>query len=238
MKQASVLNDSSNFDRRSLRKTSLLAGFFYLLTFVSVPTFALYDSIHKTSYATEAVNETNVMMGGLLEIIVGLAGICTAVVLYPVVKGQSKVAALGLVASRILEAGTIFVGVAFLLSAVTLPSNLPIVEKGAIRQTLVVLYDRIFLLGQSFLPAINDLLLGYMLYKSKLVPRFLSVIGMAGAFPLIAGYLAIFFGIIDRSSVWAGLSALMVAFFEFSLGIYLLVKGFRQVREVKHSGKS
>jgi hypothetical protein len=93
---------------------------------------------------------------------------------------------------------------------------------------LVALYDRIFLLGQSFIPAICDLLLGVLLYKSRLVPRALSLIGIAGALPLIAGYIATMFGYIDRFSPWAGISALPVAVFEFSLGIYLVVNGFRK----------
>jgi len=77
------------------------------------------------------------------------------------------------------------------------------------------------------MPAICDLLLGFVLYQSRLVPRALSLIGMVGAVPLIAGYIAMMFGIIDRNSPMAGLSAVLVALFEFSLGIYLVVKGFK-----------
>lgn len=210
-----------------LRKTSLLAGILYLLTFVSIPTLVLYRSIHEPNYIMGAGADTDVIFGGLLEIIVAITGIGTAVVLYPVLKKQNEAAALGLVASRVLEAATIFVGVAFLLAVVTLHQQ----EAGAgalvSSHTLVALYDRIFLLGQGFIPAINDLLLGYLLYKSRLVPRTLSVIGMAGALPLIAGYIAVMFGVIERISPLAGLSAVPVAIFEFSLGIYFVVKGFR-----------
>ena len=78
------------------------------------------------------------------------------------------------------------------------------------------------------MPAIDDLLLGVLLYQSRLVPRWLSVIGIVGAFPLFAGYLALMFGFIERSSPMTGASAIMVAFFEFTLGIYLLVKGIRK----------
>ncbi len=92
--------------------------------------------------------------------------------------------------------------------------------------TLVTLYDRIFLLGQSFMPAINDLLLGTLLYQSRLVPRALSRIGIIGGPLLIAGYLAVLFGLIAQRGPVAGLSALPVAAFEFSLGVWLVVKGF------------
>jgi len=209
----------------SLRKTSLFAGVLYLFTFVSIPTVALYSSIHQPGYITGTGSDTPVIIGSMLEIIVALAGISTAVVLYPVLRKQNETAALGLVAARILESGTIFVGVAFLLSILTLRQAGA--DALATSHALVALYDRIFLLGQSFMPAICDLLLGFVLYQSRLVPRALSLIGMVGAVPLIAGYIAMMFGIIDRNSPMAGLSAVLVALFEFSLGIYLVVKGFK-----------
>jgi len=210
----------------SSRKHSLAAGIFYLLTFVSIPTIALYSSIHDPNYIIGAGPDTAAIIGGVLEIIVALAGIGTAVALFPVLKKQDESSALGLVAARILESGTIFAGVAFILSIVTLRQ----VGAGAgalvASHTLSALYDRIFLLGQSFMPAICDLLLGLLLYKSRLVPRALSVIGIVGAPILVVGYLAILFGLIGRLSPLAGLSALPVAVFEFSLGVWLVVKGF------------
>lgn len=211
----------------ALRKTSLAAGLIYLLSFVSIPTLALYRPIHQPGYITGAGTDTAVIIGAILEIIVALSCIGTAVVLYPVLRKQYQGMATGLVASRVLEAGTIFTGVAFLLSIVSLRKEGLGSDAIVVSRALVILYDRIFLLGQGFMPAVNDLLLGYMLYKTRLVPRALSIIGMAGAFPLVAGYLAILFGVIGRQSAPAGLAALMVALFEFSLGIYLIVKGFR-----------
>ena len=205
----------------------MLAGVLYLLTFVSIPTVALYGSIHLPGYITGSSSDTPVIIGGILEIIVALAGIGTAVVLYPVLRKQNESASLGLVAARVLESGTIFVGVAFLLSIVTLHQTKAGANALATSSALIALYDRIFLLGQSFMPAICDLLLGFMLYKSRLVPKGLALIGMVGAVPLIAGYIAMMFGIIERNSPLAGLSAVLVALFEFSLGIYLVVKGFK-----------
>jgi hypothetical protein len=211
------------------RKTSLAAGIIYLLTFVSVPTLFFYAPLHEARYIATAAEAKQVIIGGLLEIIVGITSIATAVVLYPVLSRQHRTAALGLVASRVLEAGTIFTGVAFLLATVSLQQQGAGTEAPMLSSVLVSLYDRIFLLGQGFIPAINDLLLGYMLWQSRLVPRALSLIGMIGAFPLIAGYLAVMFGLIDQRSPMAGLSALLVAVFELSLGIYLIVKGFRSI---------
>jgi hypothetical protein len=211
----------------SLRKTSLVAGVLYLLTFVSIPTLVLYSSIHHPNYIIGPGPDSAVIYGGILEIIVALAGIGTAVVLYPVLKRQNEGIALGLVVFRVLEASTIFLGVAFLLSVVTLRQAGAGPEALATSHSLVALYDRIFLLGQSFMPALDDLLLGFLLYQSRLVPRVLSLIGMIGAVPLIAGWIAVLFGFIGQHSALAGLSALLVAIFEFSLGIYLIVKGFK-----------
>jgi hypothetical protein len=218
-RQAATTMDSS-------RKHSLAAGIFYLLTFVSIPSIALYSQAKGANYILGAGPDTPAIIGGILEIIVALAGICTAIALFPVLKKQNESFALGLVAARILESGTIFVGVAFILSIVTLRQVGAGADALVASHTLSALYDRIFLLGQSFMPAICDLLLGLLLYKSRLVPRALSVIGIVGAPILVVGYLAILFGLIGRLAPLAGLSALLVALFEFSLGVWLVVKGF------------
>jgi hypothetical protein len=211
----------------SLRKTSLVAGVLYLLTFVSIPTLVLYNQVKGANYIVGSGLDTPVIIGGILEIIVALAGIGTAVVLYPVLRKQNESAALGLVAARILESGTIFVGVAFLLSIVTLRQAGAGADALATGHALVALYDRIFLLGQSFMPAICDLLLGFLLYQSRLVTRGLSLIGIVGGPILLIGYFAILLGLIRQHVPLAGLFAIPVALFEFSLGIYLIVKGFK-----------
>jgi hypothetical protein len=210
----------------STRKVALIAGVLYLLTFVSIPTLSLYGPVHDPNYVIGAGPDTAVVIGGILEIIVALAGIGTAIVLFPILKKQNEGVALGLVASRILEASTMFVGVAFLLSIVTLRQAGAGADALVTSHALVSLYDRIFLLGQSFMPAVNDLLLGFLLYKSRLVPRALSLIGIIGGPVLIAGYLAVMFGLIGLRAPLAGLSAVPVALFELSLGFWLILKGF------------
>jgi len=208
------------------RKVSLTAGVLYVLTFVSIPTFALYGPVKGANYVLSAGPDTPAIAGALLEIAVALAGIATAATLFPILKRRNESLALGLVAARVLESATIFLGVAFLLTIVTLRQDGG--GSGALgtSHALIALYDRVFLLGQSFMPAICDLLLGFLLYTSRLVPRRLAVIGMAGGPTLLVGYLAVLFGAIDQHGVVAGLSALPVAVFEFSLGVWLIVKGF------------
>lgn len=211
----------------SNRKTAIAAGALYLLTFVSIPTLALYSSVHQPNYMISQGPDTSVIIGAILEIIVALTCIGSAVALYPVLKKQNEGVALGLVGSRILEAGTIFAGVMFLLTVVTLRQTGAGSEALATSKTLVTMYDRMFLIGQSFMPAVNDMLLGFLLYKSRLVPRGLSLIGLIGGPILIAGDISVLFSFIGQHDPSTGLFAAPVAVFEFSLGIYLIVKGFK-----------
>ena len=222
----------------STRKIAMAAGLLYVLTFVSIPTLALYAPLHDANYILGAGPDTPVIIGGILEIIVALAGIGTAVVLFPVLKKQNEGVALGLVASRILEASTMFIGVMFILTIVTLRQTGAGADALITSHTLAILYDRIFLLGQSFMPAINDLLLGFLLYQSRLVPRALSLIGIVGGPVLLVGYLAVMFGLIGQHAPLAGLSALLVALFEFSLGVWLVVKGFNPSAITSESAKT
>ena len=170
--------------------------------------------------------DTAVLFGGLLEIIVALAGIGTAVALYPVLKRRNEGVALGLVGSRVLEAAGILAGVACLLSIVSLRQTGAGTGALVTGQTLAILYDRIFLLSQSLMPVVNDLLLGFLLYQSRLVPRVLPLLAFIGAPLLLASDLAVLFGLVERVAALPAIAALPVALFEFSLGVYLTVKGF------------
>src|SRR5947208_6876034 len=210
----------------SLRKTAFAAGALYLLSFVSIPTLFLYNPLRASNYILGHGSNTGIIVGAILEMIVALAGIGTAVALYPVVKRQNEGVALGFVGTRILEAGTIFVGVACLLSVVTLRQAGVGAAALVTGQGLVAMYDRMFLVGQSFLPAVNALLLGSLLYQSRLVPRILPLIGFIGAPLLVAADVAVLFGFIGSTSPQAALSALPIALWEFSLGVWLVVKGF------------
>jgi hypothetical protein len=210
----------------SPRKTALVAGVLYLLTFVSIPTLFLYGPVRGANYIIGAGPDTSAIIGGILEIIVALAGIGTAVVLFPVLKRQNEGVALGFVGSRVLEAATIFAGVACLLSVVTL-RQAGVGAAGLVTgHALVVLYDRTFLIGQSFMPAVNALLLGSLLYQSRLVPRVLPLLGFIGAALLVAGDIAVLFGLIGQHAPTTALAAIPIALWEFSLGVWLIAKGF------------
>ncbi len=218
----------------STRKTALVAGVFYLITFISIPTLALYGPVkNHRDWILGSGSHTAVLVGGFLEVIVALAGIGTAVTLYPVVKRQNEGAALGFVTARVLEAGMIFTGVVSLLSLVTLRQHLggatganaaALVTTGA---SHVAIYNWTFLLGQSLMPAINALLLGTLLYRSRLVPRIIPVIGLIGAPILVAAVIATLLSGSEPPPSVAVLAALPVAAWELSLGVWLVVKGFK-----------
>ena len=218
-----------------MRRTARIAGVLYLLTFVSIPTLALYKPVKDSvgTFVLGSGSETGLMWGALSEVVVGLAGIGTAVVLFPVLKRQSETAALGIVAARLLETTLIFVGVINVLSIMTLRDDLAGTagaDPGTLTtagHSLLAVYTWTFLLSQSLMPVIVDLLLGYVLYRSGLVPRILPLIAFVGAPLLLASDIAIFFGGYTNVSPLAVLAALPVAVFEFSFGVYLVVKGFK-----------
>lgn len=211
----------------SLRKYSLAAGVFYLLTFVSIPTLALYRSVREPNFVVGPGPDTPVIMGVLLEMIVALAGIGTAVALYPIVKRQGEARAVGFVASRALEAATIYVGIVSLMSIVTLRRAGAGTGALVVGQALAAVYRWTFFLGQSLIPAVNGVLLGSLLYESRLVPRWLPVLGFIGAVLLVASWVAVLVELIGAISPVAAVAALPIAAWEFSLGVYLTVWGFK-----------
>ena len=201
-----------------MRRISLTVGILYLLTFVSIPTLALYKTVKDDAgaFVLGAGSTSGLQWGALSEVIVGLAGIGTAVVLYPVAKRVSQTAALGFVAARILEACLIFVGVVSLLSIMTLRNDVAgtagtdsasLVTMG---HGLVATYNWAFLLSQSLMPVACDLLLGYVLYRSALVPRIFPVVAFVGAPLLLVSDIAVFFGAYTQVSPLAVLAALPV----------------------------
>lgn len=217
-----------------LRRTSLAAGVLYLLTFVSMPTLALYqDTREDADFVLGAGSDSGVLLAAFSEVVVALAGVGTAVVLFRVVRRQSETAAIGFVASRVVEGALIIVGVVSVLTLLTLRTDVA-GTTGADQASLVTTghalsaaYDWTFLLSQGLMPAFNGLCLGYALYRSGLVPRILPTLGLIGAPLLLASDVAMFFGLYDRMSIAAALATIPIAVWEFSLGVYLVVRGFR-----------
>ncbi|CCH19185.1 DUF4386 domain-containing protein [Micromonospora lupini] len=210
-----------------LRRTSLVVGVLYLLTFVSIPILGLYATVLDPEAVVGPGAETGVAWGGVLEMVVALACIGTAVVLYPVVKRQNETLALGFVGVRVLEAATIIAGIVLIMSLVTVRQAEPSPEAGVTGETLIALHDWTFLTGQGFLPAVNAVLLGTLLYRSRLVPRVLPVLGFIGAPLLTITFVATMFGFWTQVSPASALLTLPIALWELALGVWLIVRGFR-----------
>jgi hypothetical protein len=218
------------------RRTALLAGVLFLITIVaSIPGALLYTPVLADSgYVTGVGADGQIALGALLEIILCVANIGTAVVLYRVVRRQSEAVALGYVASRIAESVLIAVGILGVLSVVTLRQQLA-ANSGAdaapfvvTAQALVAIHDWTFLLGPGLLAGFgNGLLLGYLMFRSGLVPRPMALVGLIGG-PLVAlSGIAVLFGVYEQNSLWSGLFTLPEIVWEAFLGIYLTFKGFR-----------
>jgi hypothetical protein len=215
------------------RKAAYVAGGCYLLTFItSFPTLALYGPVKKLNYITSSSSDAGVRLGAVLEVILALAGVGTALALYPIVKRQNQSAALGFVTSRLLEASMIVVGVVSLLTVVTLKHDssgatgaqaAALVTTG---QSLVAFHNWTFVLGQSLMPGVNALLLGSLLFRSRLVPRIIPLAGLIGAPLLLGSVAATVFGLWGQTSPVGVVAAFLVALWEFSLGVWLVVKGF------------
>src|SRR5690242_2911374 len=211
----------------SVRKHSLAAGLFYLLTFVSIPTLGLYRAVRGPNFITGPGPDAPVILGVVLEMIVALTGIGTAVALYPIIRRQGESRAVGFVASRVLEAATMYVGIVSLMSIVTLRQAGLGAAALATGQGLAAQYHWSFFFAQSFIPAINGVLLGSLLYQSRLVPRWLPVLGLIGSALLVVAWCAVFGGLIGEISPAAAVATLPIAVWEFSLGVYLTVWGFK-----------
>jgi Domain of unknown function (DUF4386) len=219
------------------RRTSLLAGLFFILTFVaSIPAalFLYKDVLDKANFIVGAGGDTRVYLGAFLEIITVIANIATAVVLFPVVKRASESVALGYVASRTLESTLIVVGLISLLAVVTMRLDFsgaagaePTLYVG-LGKSLVAIHDATFLLGPAFCAGLgNGILLGYLMYRSELVPRPWAVLGMVGGAIAFATATAVLFGAYDQTSPTNALFTLPEIVWEAFLGIYLTFWGFR-----------
>ena len=214
------------------QQVARLAGVLFILTFVTaIPAALLYDPIlDDAEYVLGAGDDTRVFLGAFLELLLIIANLGTALVLFPVLKRQSESGALGYVVARVMECVFIAVGIVSLLALVTLrqdggPDDDSLVVAG---QTLVAIHDWTFLLGPGFVVGIgNGMLLGYLMYRSGLVPRGMAMLGLIGGPLVCASGIAVLFGAFEAGSAGQGIATIPEIAWEASLGIYLCVKGFK-----------
>jgi hypothetical protein len=217
------------------RRLALIAGVLFILTFVtSIGALLLYDPVlNHHAYITGGGADTRVLLGAFLELILIIANIGTAVVLFPILKQQNESLALSFVTARVVESAFIAVGILSVLTVVTLRQDLagagsdPATLR-TVGRSLVAIHDWTFLLGPGFVVGIgNGLILGYLMYRSGLVPRGMAMLGLIGGPLILASGSAVLFGVIEPGSVAQGVATVPEFVWELSLGIYLAVKGFK-----------
>jgi len=217
------------------RRRALATGLLFIATFVfSIAGLLLYGPVlDDTGYVLGAGSDTRIALGALCEVVLVIANIATAVVLFPLLRRRHEGVALGYVASRILESTVIVVGIAGLLAVLTLRQDGAVAGAGAssvlgAAQALVAVHDATFLLGPAFCAGFgNGILLGYMMYKTGLVPRRMALLGLVGGPLALVTATAVLFGLYEQTSGLSFLLTLPEIAWEASLGIYLTVKGFR-----------
>jgi len=219
-----------------MRKSAQIAGVAYIATFVfSIPVkFGFWaDVLAKPDFILGAGHAGGVPIGALFEVLTALGGVVSAVALYAIAKRYSHRAALGFVTTRVLEAAIIFVGVLSILSIYTLRHDVagtPGADAGALVTTghaLVAMHDWTFLLGPGTMPALNALLIGSVMYRSRLLPRWIPTLGLIGAPLLLVSAIATLFGAWEQISGPSFLLTLPIGIWELSFGVYMTVKGFK-----------
>jgi hypothetical protein len=208
-------------------------GVLYLITFITaIPAYFFYVPVldDPRYILGGGGGDTSVAFGAFLELLLIIANIGTAVVLFPILKRQNEILALGYVTARIVECVFIAIGILSLLTVVTLRQEAADADAGslvAVGESLVALHNWTRLLGPGFVVGLgNGLILGYLMYRSALVPRGMAVLGLIGGPLIIASGVAVLLGVIEAGSVWQAIATIPEFFWELSLGIWLAVRRF------------
>jgi hypothetical protein len=220
-----------------LRRTALLTGVLFVITYItSIPAkFYFYAPLfEQDNYVLGAGPDNLLLWGALNEVVLVAANIATAVVLFPVLKQLSEALALGFVTARVMESVFISVGILSVLTIVTLRQDLSgavgadSAAFATVGTALVTLQAWTFNLGPGLVVGLgNGLILGYLMYRSRLVPRGLAWLGLVGGPLILLSGGAVLMGVIDADSPWKLVAAIPEFFWELSLGVYLIVKGFK-----------
>lgn len=207
-------------------------GVLYLITFAtSIPALLLFQPVldDPVSYIAGAGEDNRIVFGVLLELLLIIANIGTAVVIYPIVRRQSEELALGYVAARLFECMFILVGIVAVLGVVTLQREVAGEAEGSIAYTLAALKDWTFLLGPGWVVGWgNGLILGFLMYSSGLVPRKATWLGLVGGPLIIVSGTLVMFDVADAGGTLQGLATIPEGLWELFLGIYCTFKGFRR----------
>jgi hypothetical protein len=212
-------------DQRAAR----IFGVLFLITFItSIAALALFQSVldDPADYIAGGGKDNQIYLGAFLEFLLILANVGTAVVLYPIVRRQNEFLAIGYVAARVIESVFIAGGIIFVLGVVSLRQDSPGAADLAV--SLAALKDWTFLFGPGFIvPFGNGLILGYLMYKSGLVPRRMAWLGMIGGPLLLVSSIGVLFEWWGAGTTVPAILVIPEFIWELGLGIYAAFWGFK-----------
>lgn len=230
--------DARSIDQRRAR----VFGVLYLATFVtSIAALLLYETVlrHPRSYVAAGGHDTQVLFGVLLELLLIVANIGTAVVIFPIVRRRNEELALGYVTARVFESAFILVGIVAMVAIVTLRQQVG-ASAGSFAYTLAAVKDWTFLLGPGWVVGLgNGLILGYLMYRSGLVPRQACWLGLIGGPLIIVSGTALLLGGNHPSHTMHSLQAVVTIpefAWELFLGVYCTIWGFRRDASILTDG--
>ncbi len=213
-------------DSPSPRTVALVAGVLFIITFVtSIAAALLYGpALDNPGSLAGAGADMPVRLGVLLEVLLVIANIGCAIVLFPILRRTNEAVALGYVAARIMECTLIVIGFLALLAVMTLR----LADAGPVGTSLVAIHNWTFLLGPGFVDGFGTgLLLGYLMYRSGLVPRRMALFGLIGGPLLMLSGIAVLLGVIPQFSPVQGILTIPEIIWEAFLGLYLTFHGFK-----------
>jgi uncharacterized protein DUF4386 len=225
------------------RRISVAFGVLYLITFItSIPALALFQPVldDPRGYIAGGGADTRIYFGALLELILIFANIATAVVLFPILKRQNEILSLGYVTARIMECVFIAIGILMVLAVVKLrhDAGTEAAALGGLAESLAAIKDLTFLLGPGFVVGIgNGLILGYLMYRSGLMPRGLAMLGLIGGPLIILSGIGVMFDLYDAGGPVQGIATAPEFIWELALGIYPLVWGFKSSPILAEEGR-
>jgi len=212
------------------QKTARIFGVLFLITFAtSIPALALYQPVldDPAGYIAGGGEDNKIYLGVLLELLLIIANVGTAVVLYPIVRRQNEILSLGYVTARLMESVFIAAGIVCVLGIVSLRHDNP--GASALAVSLAAIKDWTFLLGPGFIVGWgNGLILGYLMYSSGLVPRWMAMLGLVGGPLIVLSGIGVLFDLWDNGGTVQALATIPEFIWELSLGIYCTVWGFRR----------
>lgn len=218
-----------------LRKDARIVGFLFILAAVSsIIGLLLYAPIlgHSDYVIRGEVQQPQIATAALMEVILSVSMIGISIWMYPVLKRYSEPLAIGYVCFRLLESTIVIVGIISMLAVMTLSAEFPrmsALDQNSflvVARSFVAVHDWTFLLGPNTALGVSTLMMSFLMFRSRLVPRPIAVLGLIGGPLIFTSSVLVMFGLYTQTSTMGALMALPVFLYEMSTAVWLMVRGF------------